>query len=299
MNSPLVSILTPSFNQARWLADNLNSVAVQTYPYIEHVVVDGGSTDGTLEVLRGAAHRLLWRSEPDRGQSHALNKAFADSQGEIIGWLNSDDAYFSPTAVEEAVRLLNRSPDINVVYGHAALVDAEGLILQMLWAPPFSYELLKLVNFIIQPTAFIRRSALKGGFLDETYHYAMDRELWLRLGRKHRFGRLNSVLAIDRHQKARKSIAGRDAAYADSLRLDHQHSIPRGRWSKARGRALTSAFRVAGLSLVPAAMGTSLAFNGRVDHPLRLLLRQALTPRGAMPTGESGIQPRIGDVTLK
>jgi len=89
MNRPLVSVLTPSFNQAAWLTDNLGSVAAQTYPAIEHVVMDGGSTDGTLDILKTAGDRVLWRSESDRGQADAINKAFAASSGEIIGWITS------------------------------------------------------------------------------------------------------------------------------------------------------------------------------------------------------------------
>ena len=104
---PLVSILTPSFNQAAWLGDNLRSVACQTYPDIEHVVMDGGSTDGSVDILRAAGDSIVWRSEPDRGQSDAINKAFSLSHGEIIGWINSDDAYFdcrAPTARPSSVR---------------------------------------------------------------------------------------------------------------------------------------------------------------------------------------------------
>src|SRR5713226_6394238 len=117
LSSKLVSILTPSFNQARWLADNLRSVTNQTYPHIEHIIMDGGSTDSSVEILKKAGPNVRWRSEPDRGQSHALNKAFAESRGEVIGWLNSDDAYFTPTAVAEAVQVFERCPDVNVVYG--------------------------------------------------------------------------------------------------------------------------------------------------------------------------------------
>ncbi|MGH7485372.1 MAG: glycosyltransferase, partial [bacterium] len=150
-----VSILTPSYNQARWLPDNLRSVAEQSYPAIEHIVVDGGSTDGSVQTLAAAAPTVLWESGPDEGQSDAINKAFARSTGDIVGWLNSDDAYFGPTVVEEAVALFAADPSIAVVYGHAILVNGSGLILQVLWAPPFDRSLLRLHDFIIQPAAFI------------------------------------------------------------------------------------------------------------------------------------------------
>src|SRR5437868_3953200 len=103
MSSVLVSVLTPSFNQRPWLKDNLESVSSQSYPNIEHIVMDGASTDGSVEILRNSLHNVRWLSEPDRGQSHALNKAFAESRGEIVGWLNSDDAYFSCDAVGDVV----------------------------------------------------------------------------------------------------------------------------------------------------------------------------------------------------
>lgn len=282
---PLVSVLTPSFNQARWLADNLQSVAAQTYCRIEHIVMDGGSTDGSVKILRGAGPNVRWRSESDRGQSHALNKAFADSSGEVVGWLNSDDAYFGTDAVESAVRMFATNPDTDVVYGHAAVVNADGLILQMIWVPPFNYRLLRLHNFISQPATFIRRTALGGHVADEAYDYAMDRELWLRLGRDHRFARLNRVLAIDRHHLNRKSLSRLDLARADTRRLVATYGVPSGLWSRMRLKALKIAFRPAGLRLLPEALRIPLAFSGTVDSPWRLALRQVAVRRASMPAG--------------
>ena len=289
MNAPLVSILTPSYNQARWLPDNLRSVACQSYPRIEQIVMDGGSTDGSPDILRDAGESVRWRSEPDRGQSHALNKAFAESNGELIGWLNSDDAYFGPDAVASVVELFKRRPEIDVVYGHAALVNADGLILQMIWAPPFSYRLLRLHNFIIQPTAFIRRSALGTLVADEAYDSAMDRELWLRLGSDRGFARLDKVLAIDRHHLARKTSAQPDLGRADSERLVAAYGVPHGRLAWARRKTLIIAFRLAGVRLLSQANGP-LAFDGIRDGRRRLALRQMLARRAAMPAGETSEQ---------
>ena len=286
MNAPLVSILTPSYNQARWLPDNLRSVACQSYPRIEQIVMDGGSEDGSPDILRDAGESVRWRSEPDRGQSHALNKAFAESKGELIGWLNSDDAYFGPGTVASVVELFKRRPEIDVVYGHAALVNADGLILQMIWAPPFSYRLLRLHNFIIQPTAFVRRTALGAVVADEAYDSAMDRELWLRLGRDHSFARLDKVLAIDRHQLARKTLAQPHLGKADTERLAATYGVPHGRLAWTRRKALKIAFRLAGLRLLSQAAGP-LAFDGIRDGRRRLALRQMLARRAAMPSGET------------
>ncbi len=286
---PLVSVLTPSLSQARWLGDALGSVARQTYPRIEQIVMDGGSTDGSVALLRAASPRVRWRSEPDRGQSHALNKAFAESEGEIIGWLNADDAYFAPDTVSEVTQLFARRPDVAVVYGHAALVNGDGLILHMIWAPPFNAPLLRLHNFIIQPTAFIRRSALGATLVDEAYESAMDRELWLRLDHRCRFARLDRVLAIDRHHPGRKVYTRPDLARAEGERLVAAYGVPSGDWSRAKLKVCKIAFRLAGLRLVPQASRTPLAFDGRVDGVWRLARRQLAAPRATMPVGSASL----------
>ncbi|MEA2512435.1 MAG: hypothetical protein QOJ59_1922 [Thermomicrobiales bacterium] len=202
----LVSILTPSFNQARWLVDNLRSVANQTYPSIEHIVMDGGSTDGSVDVLAQADPAVQWCSEPDRGQSHALNKAFTASRGEIIGWLNSDDAYVDRRAIESAVAAFRAHPDVGVVYGHGLLVNRSNRVLQFLWAPPFHPRLFRFGSFFIQPSVFIRRSFLCEPFVDERLHYIMDWDLWRRLMDRTRFHRIDTIVALDRHQPARKTL---------------------------------------------------------------------------------------------
>lgn len=278
-----MSVLTPSYNQARWLPDNLRSVAVQTHPAVEHIVMDGASTDGSVDILRAADRPgLTWRSESDRGQSHALNKAFAQSRGEIIGWLNSDDAYFSPTVVADAVRLFTERPEVDVVYGHAALVNPDGLILQMMWAPSFNRALLPLLNFISQPTAFIRRGAIAAGFVDEEFEHVMDRELWLRLARDRVFARLDRVVALDRHQAGRKGYVQPEVAARENRRLAERYGIPIGRWADARRKVVKILFRWRGVGLVSAAR-PPFAFAAIHDGKLRLALRQLITLRRWMP----------------
>jgi glycosyltransferase involved in cell wall biosynthesis len=292
-NEPLVSILTPSFNQARWLADTLQSVARQTYPHIEHIVMDGGSTDGTVDLLAQAGSRVTWKSEPDRGQSHALNKALAASNGEIIGWINSDDAYYDVDAVAAAARCFARHPDVDVVYGHAALVNADGRILQMLWAPPFRYGLLRVHNFIVQPAAFIRRSALGVTLVDETFHYAMDYELWLRLGQGRRIAKINHVIAVDRNYPERKSVARTDLAEIDYARLRRSYGVPDFSPPlavRARQRALKVAIRMMGVTLVPRT-SAQLAFAGSYDSIGRLAARQVAVTRATMMTREQRSKP--------
>jgi glycosyltransferase involved in cell wall biosynthesis len=283
-NEPLVSVLTPSYNQARWLSDTLRSVATQTYSHIEHVVMDGGSTDGTIDLLKNAQSPVIWQSERDRGQSHALNKALALSKGEIIGWINSDDAFYSPDVVASVVQCFQRFPDVAVVYGHAALINAEGRILQMLWAPPFRYGLLRLHNFIVQPAAFIRRSALGDTLVDETFHYAMDYELWMRLGSERPFAKINRIIAVDRNYPERKSVARTDLAEIDYARLKRSYGVPDflpPTEVRAKQRALKIGLRLMGASLVPQAADT-LAFDGSVDSVTQLGLRQLSVSRATM-----------------
>jgi glycosyltransferase involved in cell wall biosynthesis len=248
-HGPLVSVLTPSFGQARWLEDNLRSVEAQTYPWIEHVVMDGGSTDGSIAILKSRSRPgLIWASEPDEGQSDAINRAFTRSSGEIIGWLNSDDAYFSSDVVARAARVFASNPDVGVVYGHAALVNAEGSILQVMWTPSFASTLLRAYDLICQPTVFVRRSMLgREQFVDPALEYMMDWELWLHLARRTRFKRLDHIVAIDRHHLQRKSYTRLDLAAQDQELIGKLYRIPGLASNPILLKATKIAVRLAGL----------------------------------------------------
>ena len=286
MNGTLVSIVTPSYNQARWLEDNLKSVAKQTHPRIEHIVVDGASTDDSVKILQQQAGRqVTWVSESDHGQSDAINKAFAMSRGEIIGWLNSDDAYFRPDAVSLAVEAFERHPDAVLVYGHAALVNGDGLVLQVLWGPPGARSLLRLHDFLVQPAVFIRRSAVGKRLVDPNYDYMMDWELWLRLARVGEFRRIDRILAIDRHQAGRKVETRPDLAASDWRQLSRAHKLASGGLTRAGVKWMKVAYRLAGVTHVNEAQSSELAFDGRRDGTGALLRRQMFVPRRAMPFG--------------
>jgi len=279
----LVSILTPSFNQASWLADNLHSVACQTYPRIEHVVMDGGSTDGSLTLLETAQSPVRWRSEPDEGQSHAINKAFAESSGEIIGWLNSDDAYFDCRVVEDVVAFFSANPQVDVVYGHALKTTESGAFIQVLWAPPFDHNLLKAVDFITQPAAFMRRSALAEPMLDETYHFAMDYELWIRLAEKGcGFARLNRLVAIDRHQADRKSSTIKDVYERNLEMLAETYDMRFGAEYERSRSAFYIKQRLLGALQIPLLRG-SYAFSAPAKAKAGLLRRQVLSRKSTWP----------------
>ena len=279
LSGPLVSVLTPSFNQARWLPDTLKSVRQQTYESIEHIVVDGGSTDGSVEILRAAAGKMRWVSEPDDGQADALNKAFGLSHGEIIGWLNSDDAYFSREAVSTVVSVFEREREVDVVYGNAALAGPDGEIFHMIWRPPGLRAVLNIarLDLFIQPAVFVRRRALADGFLDDTMQSAMDHELWIRLARSARFRRVGRVLAIDRHHLQRKVVARPELAAQDFARLKARHGNRAMPERRALGRLATGLCRLIGASLIRFDRA-DLAFTSPVE-PRRVLVRRQLTMR--------------------
>jgi len=276
---PLVSILTPSYNQAAWLGDNLRPVACQTYPHIEHIVMDGGSTDGSVGILETAGDAVIWRSEPDEGQAHAINKAFTSSSGEIIGWINSDDAYFDCQVIEDVVAYFEAHSEVDVVYGHCAQTTAGGGIIQILWAPPYSGEMLRTVNLISQPTAFMRRRVLSEPMLDESFHFTMDYELWLRLEASGvLFARIPRITAIDRHQADRKSSNILDVHAADTERLAERYDTRLGpEWDRERTRFYLTQ-RVAGALLIPS-VRPPLAFTHPRDLKRGLIRRQLLTRR--------------------
>jgi glycosyltransferase involved in cell wall biosynthesis len=284
---PLVSVLTPSYNQARWLADNLRSVAKQSHPAIEHVVMDGGSTDDSLEILRLASPAVVWESAPDKGQSDAINKAFSKSTGEIIGWLNSDDAYFSRDVVARAVKVFVDHPEVGVVYGHAALVNAEGTLLHVIWAPSFARALLRAYNLICQPTVFIRRSVIgRPNLVDPDFDYCMDRELWLHLARRTRFHRLDRILAIDRHHLQRKSLTRLDLAAHDRVLIAQRYRVPALASNPVLLKSMNIGIRLAGLSKVREAARGSDVLTLDVTSAPAIVVRQVAQLRRWMPSGD-------------
>lgn len=204
---PLVSIITPSFNQARYLEATLQSVLKQDYPAIEYIVVDGASTDGSPALIQGYADSLAWWvSESDRGQADAINKGFQQATGEILAWLNSDDLYL-PGAVTAAVAALERNPEVGLVYGNALTADAEGRLLNELSFRPYGIRDLLQFQIICQPAVFLRRSALdQVGYLDSSYHFFLDHQLWIRLARHTRLLHQPQTWAVSRYHPDAKNV---------------------------------------------------------------------------------------------
>ncbi|MEW5975387.1 MAG: glycosyltransferase family 2 protein [Acidobacteriota bacterium] len=227
--NPLVSIVTPSFNQGRFIEETIQSVLSQDYSSLEYLVMDGGSTDNTLDVLRRYESRLRWVSEPDRGQSHAINKGFARARGEIVAWLNSDDT-FVQGAVNKAVRHFQKNPDVMMVYGEGYLIDEQSQVKQRFPATePFNlWRLIYYGDYILQQTVFMRKEVFdQVGMLDESLHYGMDWDLWIRIGKRFRIDYIPEFLGNLREYSAAKTFSGGLARFEELVRIMRRHGTRR------------------------------------------------------------------------
>lgn len=182
---PLVSIITPSFNQSAYLRHTMLSVLEQDYPNIEYLVADGGSTDGSLEIIKEFESRLAWWcSEKDRGQADAINKGLRRARGEIVAWLNSDDLYL-PGVIRNVVDTFANHPGASMVHGDVFAINENGRIINRIRYGNWGLAGLMCFRIMGQPAVFMRREALKkAGDLDLDYHFLLDHHLWLRVGQQ-------------------------------------------------------------------------------------------------------------------
>lgn len=183
MPLPRITIVTPSYQQAAFLERTIGSVLDQQYPNLEFMVFDGGSTDGSVDIIQRYADRLAyWCSEPDQGQAAAINKGLRRATGEIVGWLNSDDT-LAPGALHFIAAEYNRRPEVDLLYGHTCLIDAQDRVVRRLCAvPTTAVELVRYnMNVWSQPgTTWRRQLHERIGYLDESLHYGMDCDFWIR-----------------------------------------------------------------------------------------------------------------------
>jgi len=226
---PKISVVTVSFNQGEFIKKNIDSVLAQNYPNFEHIVVDGGSTDSTLEILRSYPH-LAWTSEPDRGQSDALNKGFSRATGEIMVWLNSDD-WLAENVFHD---LAHHMKDYPIVMGQAAETDREGGIRQIVKNPGRTfYDLMRYwipYAWVAQTSVFFKRSLLEevkrpdGTYLDEDLYFTMDLDLWMRMAKKYPFTKhIDRVLSYYRIYETNKTGAHPNATQREVCRNFRRH----------------------------------------------------------------------------
>ncbi len=211
---PKVSIITPSFNQAEYIEKTIKSVLSQDYSNFEYIVMDGGSTDGTVEILKKYDKKIIWRSEKDKGQGEAINKGLKLAKGEILAYLNSDDTY-SPGALKKVAEFFIKNPKKIWVFGKCRIIDEKDKEIRKsitsyknFWLSRYNYHTLLILNYISQPAVFWRREVYReiGEFNQEEY-WELDYDYWLRLGKKYEPGFIDQYLANFRvHQEAKTSI---------------------------------------------------------------------------------------------
>ena len=228
-NLPLITIITPSLNQGQFIRQTIDSVLDQHYPNLEYWVIDGGSTDETLAILKSYGSKIHWISEKDSGQADAINKGFKLSKGEIIAWLNSDD-FYEPGALNQVASNFTQHPNIDFIYGDMNFVDILGHNpRQCTYLSEFSLSRLLKYCYICQPSVFFRRSLLKSvGLLNNRYVYVFDYDYWLRVAKllPSRISRVHlGILANLRTYKTRKTESGQLPMRREviSLMLSHDY----------------------------------------------------------------------------
>jgi glycosyltransferase involved in cell wall biosynthesis len=205
-----ISIVTPSYNQGSFIEDTILSVKNQDYPNIEHIIIDAGSTDNTIGILKKyeGTYNMKWISEPDRGQSDAINKGVKMAHGDIIGWLNSDDVYIFTDSISRIMDSFNKNKTADLVFGDLAFINKEGEIMTVYAHQKFNYH--KVINgryTLGQQDVFFRNYVLRDNELRTGLHFAMDFELWTRIGNKYNFKHISEVVACLRIYPETKSGA--------------------------------------------------------------------------------------------
>jgi len=226
-----VSVVTPSFNHAHFIVDTIESVLAQDYSDIEYIVVDGLSSDNTVNILKKYSDRIKWISEVDTGQTEAINKGLKMASGEIVCFLNSDDL-FEKNTISQVVQTFRLNPDVKWVYGKCRIVDANNseirhliTLYKNIISKRFSYRKLLVENFISQPATFWKSELhSEFGYLDESEHFAMDYEFWCRIGAKHKPTVINSYLSRFRMYPTSKSGSLTNPVFEDELRIAKKYS---------------------------------------------------------------------------
>lgn len=226
-----ISIVTPSYNHAHFIERTIDSVLNQNYPDLEYIVMDGGSKDGTVDILKRYKDKIVWKSEKDGGQSEAINKGLKMATGDVVAFLNSDDTY-EPGALAKVAKFFEDNPDIKWAYGKCRIIDENEkeirkpiTLYKNLLLKRYSFNKLLSENFISQPATFWRREIHnKIGFINEDEHYTMDYEFWLRIGQKYPAGVIDDYLANFRMYNTSKSGSLSNPQFQDELRIAKKFS---------------------------------------------------------------------------
>lgn len=217
-----ISVITPSYNQGKFIESTIKSVMDQNYDSIEHIVVDGGSDDNTVEVLKRYPH-LKWVSEPDEGQTDAGNKGLRMATGDLIGWINSDDLYF-PNIFSKISEIFEKNPDIYIIYGDCNWIDGDGRFIKKIKELPFSLHRLLFYNYIVHPTIFVRKEVFEEiGYYRKDFEYSMDYEFLIRAARKYKIVHFPLFIAKMRLHPDCKTHLFRARQMSDNERLPGEY----------------------------------------------------------------------------
>jgi glycosyltransferase involved in cell wall biosynthesis len=274
---PSITVITPSFNQGRFIRRTIESVLSQGIVDLEYIVVDGGSEDQTIEILRSYGDRIKWKSEHDAGTGDAVNKGLTAANGRIIGWLNSDDIYYDRT-LRIALNYFDENPDSDVLYGDANHIDDLDQIIEKYPTEPWSWERVQQHCIISQPAAFFRRTVIQRyGLLDTRRPHCVDYEYWLRLGKGGaRFSYLPGTLAATRLHANAKTVALRRACHEDinNILREHVGKVP-ARWLINYAHAVVEERGIGPdqgsqfvLAVVKESIGASLKWNRGISTEL-------------------------------
>lgn len=226
---PKISIVTPSLNQGRFLEQCLQSILAQQYPNLELIIIDGGSTDGTLEIIHKYAAQIThWVSEPDAGQSDAINKGFQKATGDLVAWLNADD-YYLDDSLRTVALAYQQHPEASFIFGDGVRVNEQGIEKSAFWEgqqPVFDRQaLIYGLNYILQPACFINHRYLREiGYLNPDLHYGMDTDLWIRLSGAAEPLAIQAVLAASREYGETKTSSGSFARIEELRRIAEKYS---------------------------------------------------------------------------
>jgi glycosyltransferase involved in cell wall biosynthesis len=248
MDSPIrISVVTPSYQQAAFLEQTMLSVLSQQVDGLEYIVVDGGSTDGSVDIIRKHANRLAWwMSEPDKGQADAINKGLQRAQGEIVAWLNSDDCYL-PGTLKKVLDFFDAHPEVGLVYGDVLAVDGENKPINLMAFSDWGLDGLMRFEIISQPGVFFRRRYLaETQLLDTRFHYTLDHHLWLRIAARAPIVYIPETLAMARYHAGAKNVAQAASFGADAFRvLEWMQTEPlfKEKYQKNKKRIRSGAFR--------------------------------------------------------